>query len=1349
MKKVQVSIMDMFSRQSSKRKQCEQDSDVENKKNSPNTMASKRLKSEDTIIENTITNCNGKSSDERKAKKCAMIIDQKVPTKCSECGQLLDSPDLTLFSGDADDAIEEFVMLVDPKLSLFTGDETTFGSYEVDRPQHRVTQFSIYDKSTHLCPFDTGLIEKNKELFLSGYVKPIYDDNISADGGISTKGIGPINEWWTTGFDGGENVVIGITTAFAEYVLMAPSDDYRPFMDAMKEKTYISKVVIEFLLENPESRYEDLLNRIETAVPPEGTSRLTEDILLKHAQFLVEQVENFDSAGEEDELPLLITPCMRDLINLSGVVLGKRRNPRGIRIKPEKKKKSGPTKATTTPLVRYVFDMFFQNEIDGKTDAGGKRRGRCNVCETCQQPDCGECKACRDMKKFGGTGRAKQCCINRRCPNIAVRQADENDGEDDPDMEVSAPLQDVKAKNPKQKHAKLRKVVQTKLKWIGEPVRHEGKKSFYECVEVNNEEVNVNDFVKLSPDDPRVPLYICKIIEMWEDGKGEKMFHGRWMSRSTDTVLGNTGDPKELFLVDQCEDNPLGSIVAKCFVSYLPPGDDWYDRGGKEVTEDESAEDDGNHFFYQMWYDEEFGRFEQQLEDYQRNEEELGCISCYRLERIDELKTPRLGERTEDDPSCKTYSSFTLNGIQYRVGDAVLLSPDAFDFKVKPSESKKNIKKANYQDELMYPERYRKSSDYIKGSNDDVPQPYRIGEILTILSRPSYSLKEETPDIRLKVRKFYRPGNTHKGAECGYRTDYNLLYWSSEEATVDIAMLVNKCFVSYEADLNTDVRKYTAQGPDRFYFREAYDSEGRCFDDIPNEARKTSYKGKGKGKGKLKGKGKGNAMEDVEENKMENKPSEENTETVKPLRTLDVFAGCGGLSEGLHQAGVAETRWAIEIEEPAAQAFKANNPKTTVFTDDCNMLLKLAMEDEAGNSRGQQLPKRGDVELLCGGPPCQGFSGMNRFNTREYSCFKNSLVATYLSYCDYYRPKFFVLENVRNFVSYKKSMVLKLTLRCLLKMGYQCTFGVLQAGNYGVPQTRRRAIILAAAPGQKLPMYPDPTHCFARRACQLTVVVDDTKYVSNFKHVESAPYRTVTVRDAMSDLPEVKNGARAEEISYDGEAQSHFQRKIRGDEEKTVLRDHVCKEMAPLVLARIRYIPQEPGSDWRDLPNVVTKLPDGKTAQKLRYTHVDKKNGTSSTGERRGVCSCAEGAGCDPADRQFNTLIPWCLPHTGNRHNHWAGLYGRLDWDGFFSTTITNPEPMGKQGRVLHPSQDRVVSVRECARSQGFPDTCRFVGSILDKHRQVGNAVPPPMARAIGLEIKKCLKSHDTCQDKL
>jgi DNA (cytosine-5)-methyltransferase 1 len=93
---------------------------------------------------------------------------------------------------------------------------------------------------------------------------------------------------------------------------------------------------------------------------------------------------------------------------------------------------------------------------------------------------------------------------------------------------------------------------------------------------------------------------------------------------------------------------------------------------------------------------------------------------------------------------------------------------------------------------------------------------------------------------------------------------------------------------------------------------------------------------------------------------------------------------------------------------------------------------------------------------------------MNRFNSGEYSRFKNSLVVTYLSYCDHFRPRFFLLENVRNFFLFKKSMVLRLVMHSLLEMNYQCGFAVLQAGQYGVPQTRRRAFIWAAAPGEKV-----------------------------------------------------------------------------------------------------------------------------------------------------------------------------------------------------------------------------------------------------------------------------------------
>lgn len=350
-------------------------------------------------------------------------------------------------------------------------------------------------------------------------------------------------------------------------------------------------------------------------------------------------------------------------------------------------------------------------------------------------------------------------------------------------------------------------------------------------------------------------------------------------------------------------------------------------------------------------------------------------------------------------------------------------------------------------------------------------------------------------------------------------------------------------------------------------------------------------------------------------------------------------------------------------------------------------------------------------------------------------------MTVFFQYCDFYRPKYFILENVRNFASFKSSMVLKLCLRALVRMGYQCTFGVLQAGHYGVAQTRRRCILLAAAPSEKLPLYPEPLHVFAK--VPLSVTVGGDKYVTNCRWLEAgAPYRTITVRDSMSDLPEIESGCSEVKQQYRTGPKCHFQRltrqKMAQDE---LLSDHVCKEMSSLVNARMSMIPTTPGADWRDLPNVVMLLSDGTFTEKLEYGYNDVEKGKGRAGRLRGVCQCAQFKvkknRCNVTDKQTNTLIPWCLPHTSNRHNNWAGLYGRVAWDGFFSTTVTNPEPMGKQGRVLHPQQHRLVSVRECARSQGFPDHFQFAGNIVQKHRQVGNAVPPPMGKAIGLEILK------------
>ncbi|KAJ8798184.1 hypothetical protein J1605_016817 [Eschrichtius robustus] len=1380
------------------------------------------------------TTCKEPTEKKMARTKMAVLSSKTDPLKCIECGQYLDDPELR-YEQHPPDAVEEIQLLTNERLSIFDANESGFESYE-DFPQHKLTCFSVYCKRGHLCPIDTGLIEKDVELLFSGSAKPIYEDDPSPEGGVNGKNLGPINEWWIAGFDGGEKALLGFSTSFAEYILMDPSPEYAPLFSVMQEKIYISKIVVEFLQNNPDSTYEDLINKIETTVPPSmlNLNRFTEDSLLRHAQFVVEQVESYDRAGDSDEQPIFLTPCMRDLIKLAGVTLGKRRAERRQTIRhPAKEKDRGPTKATTTKLVYQIFDTFFAEQIekDDKEDKENAfKRRRCGVCEICQQPECGKCKACKDMVKFGGSGRSKQACQKRRCPNMAMKEADDDEEVDDNIPEMPSPKKMHQGKKKKQN--------KDRIFWVGEAVKTDGKKSYYKKVCIDSETLEVGDCVSVIPDDSSKPLYLARVTALWEDSSNGQMFHAHWFCAGTDTVLGATSDPLELFLVDECEDMQLSYIHSKVQVVYKAPSENWALEGGVD-PEALMSEDDGKTYFYQLWYDQDYARFESPPKTLPMEDNKYKfCASCARLAEMRQKEIPRVMEQLEDLDGRVLYSLATKNGIQYRVGDGVYLPPEAFTFNIKLSSPVKRPRKEPV-DEALYPEHYRKYSDYIKGSNLDAPEPYRIGRIKEIFCVKKSNGRPNETDIKIRVNKFYRPENTHKSTPASYHADINLLYWSDEEAVVDFKAVQGRCTVEYGEDLPECLQDFSAGGPDRFYFLEAYNAKSKSFEDPPNHARSPGNKGKGKGKGKSRTKS------------QSCEPSELETEIKLPkLRTLDVFSGCGGLSEGFHQAGISETLWAIEMWDPAAQAFRLNNPGSTVFTEDCNVLLKLVMAGEVTNSRGQKLPQKGDVEMLCGGPPCQGFSGMNRFNSRTYSKFKNSLVVSFLSYCDYYRPRYFLLENVRNFVSFKRSMVLKLTLRCLVRMGYQCTFGVLQAGQYGVAQTRRRAIILAAAPGEQLPLFPEPLHVFAPRACQLSVVVDDKKFVSNITRLSSGPFRTITVRDTMSDLPEIRNGASAQEISYNGEPQSWFQRQLRGSQYQPILRDHICKDMSALVAARMRHIPLAPGSDWRDLPNIEVRLSDGTLARKLRYNYHDKKNGCSSAGALRGVCSCGEGGtpACAPAPRcgflKFGVKPqpPWALQRCGGlggrstvsgvsqqempgllRRNPAAlgGAQTRQAWVSLLRTAAENrvrdealpgkrglwaapsspsvgtapsqpsfptgkacdlrpdgstpsgpgarptpgtgttpgpaspdgssgtassahPSPTpspgaGREGRGLHPEQHRVVRVREGARPQGFPDTYRLFGHILDRHRQVGNAVPPPLAKAIGLEIKRCM----------
>ncbi|KAJ9174785.1 hypothetical protein P3X46_013390 [Hevea brasiliensis] len=379
------------------------------------------------------------------------------------------------------------------------------------------------------------------------------------------------------------------------------------------------------------------------------------------------------------------------------------------------------------------------------------------------------------------------------------------------------------------------------------------------------------------------------------------------------------------------------------------------------------------------------------------------------------------------------------------------------------------------------------------------------------------------------------------------------------------------------------------------------------------------------------------------------------------LATLDIFAGCGGLSKGLESAGMSVTKCAIEYEERAGEAFKSNHPEALVFINNCNMILRAIMSacgdaddcictSEASELAAKldekeinSLPRPGEVEFICGGPPCQGFSGMNRFNHGSWSKVQCEMILAFLSFADYFRPKFFLLENVRSFVSFNKGQTFRLTLASLLEMGYQVRFGVLEAGAYGVSQFRKRAFIWAASPEEMLPEWPEPMHVFAGSELRVTLS-GNSQYAAVKSTANGAPFRAITVKDTIGDLPSIGNGA--------------------------------------LV-----------------------------TTMKVKL----------STG-------------------QVVDLVPWCLPNTAKRHNQWKGLFGRLDWEGNFPTSVTDPQPMGKVGMCFHPEQDRIVTVRECARSQGFPDNYKFVGNIHHKHRQIGNAVPPPLAIVLGRKLKEAIE---------
>lgn len=821
------------------------------------------------------------------------------------------------------------------------------------------------------------------------------------------------------------------------------------------------------------------------------------------------------------------------------------------------------------------------------------------------------------------------------------------------------------------------------IKWDGESV---GKtcsgEPLYKQAIVRGDLIAVGTSVQIDDDGSDMPSPIYFVEFMFETSDGNKMFHGRKLQRALETVLGNTANEREVFLTNECLEFELAGVQTVVVEIRLMPWGHQHrnenailDKADRAKAEERKKKGLPIEYYCKSLYWPERGAF------FSLPCESLGLGSGY-------CHSCKTKEAQKDKEMFKINSSkagFFYQGTEYSIHDFVYVASHHF--------STEKVGNETY-----------------KGGRNVGLKAYVVSQLLDVTV--SKATKEPTVNnTQVKVRRFFRPEDV--SADKAYCSDIREVYYSEEIHVLSVETIEGRCEVRKKHELPSF--NYPGIFQHVFFCERLYDPSKGSLKQLPPQV-KLNYSSERAIDVSAGWKKKGKSKEGEYTSTLEEK-TEDNQQNR--LATLDIFSGCGGLSEGLQQSGVSSTKWAIEYEEPAGEAFKLNHPESTVFIKNCNVMLRAIMEkcgdiddcistsDAAelaaslSEKEIQDLPLPGQVDFINGGPPCQGFSGMNRFNQSTWSRVQCEMILAFLSFADYFRPKFFLLENVRNFVSFNKGQTFRLTLASLLEMGYQVRFGILEAGAYGVSQSRKRAFIWAASPEETLPEWPEPLHVFSGPS--LKIALSETEQYTAVRSTTSgAPFRAITVRDTIADLPAVSNGTSKITSEYQNEACSTFQKIIRGN--NLVLTEHISKEMNELNLIRCQKIPKRPGADWRDLPDEKVVLSTGQVVE----------------------------------------LIPWCLPNTAKRHNQWKGLFGRLDWEGNFPTSITDPQPMGKVGMCFHPDQDRILTVRECARSQGFHDSYQFFGNIHHKHRQIGNAVPPPLSFALGRKLKEALDRRST-----
>jgi len=403
------------------------------------------------------------------------------------------------------------------------------------------------------------------------------------------------------------------------------------------------------------------------------------------------------------------------------------------------------------------------------------------------------------------------------------------------------------------------------------------------------------------------------------------------------------------------------------------------------------------------------------------------------------------------------------------------------------------------------------------------------------------------------------------------------------------------------------------------------------------------------------------------------------------LRIIDLFAGAGGFGLGFQLAGY-ELSLSLEIDEWATNTLRINKPKGSIVIQDD--IRKYQTKEQILEVCEGILP-----DVIIGGPPCQGFSKAIPVHKKDPKDPRNTLFKDFSRWVQYLQPKMFIMENVKGILSRRnadKEKVIDIIKKTFSDLDYYTEIWELNAAEYGVPQIRERVLIVGHRKDSEIGAPPTTHKLFKNGKNSLPKKCDvhDNKTIA------------VCVWDAISDLPILEAGEGEEIQLYTREPETYYQKWVRGTQQS--LYNHVAMKHRDRMVERFKHI--DWGQSVLDAPN---------------EHQARKRNGNGEI----------SGSAYNSNNRRLNPFNP--------------------------SYTI----PAHFYSSFIHPYQHRNVTAREAARLQSFPDFYVFMGkrtivshkllerwnrndeNHLSQYNQIGNAVPPLLAKAIAAHIKPFLAS--------